>query len=54
MTGKAEDRRKKKTQSTKEATVLSLQDLTKAVNERIFRRPLIHKVVMDQKQLDGT
>lgn len=38
----------------KEFTVFSMQDLSRAVNDRAFWRPLIDKVAISQKQLDST
>ena len=60
MRGKPEGSRKRGrpnlrwTDSLKEATGVNLQELSRAVEDRIFRIALIHWVAISQKQLDGT
>lgn len=40
--------------SFKEAMDLGLQDLIKAVNDKTFCKKFIHRVTINQTQLDGT
>lgn len=40
--------------SRKEARALRLQELTRAIKERLFWRSLIHRVPINQRQSDGT
>ena len=60
MMRKVEDSRKRGgsnmrwTGSIKEATGLSLQDLSRTVEDRTFWRWLIHRVAMSWRQLDST